>query len=228
MAADRQAKRVETEVDRERLAALRRKVQLVLWVIVVITIVGGLFYPLLGFVVPIVMFMGIIGGLFRGRYVCGWLCPRGAFLDRILRPLSPGREIPAHLRGRIFRWVVFALLVGFMIWQISLDPGDVYHWGRVFVRMCIITTAIGVVLALFVHPRTWCSFCPMGTLQSAVGGSRAPLKIDDGCIECRACERACPMNLEIVGKAVNGELRLPDCLKCPECQLACPKKVLHF
>jgi polyferredoxin len=228
MTRETDTKEPAAEDEPQRLAVLRRRIQLTLWIIVVITIVGGLFYPLLGFIVPIVMLTGIIGGIFKGRYVCGWLCPRGAFLDRILRPISPKHEIPAYLRGRVFRWVILALLMGFMAWQISLDPGDIHHWGRVFVRICIITTGIGVVLALFVHPRTWCSFCPMGTLQSAVGGSRAPLKIEQGCIECRACERACPMNLQIVGKAENGELRLPDCLKCTECQLACPKKILHF
>jgi polyferredoxin len=228
MTSSLDTKDVERDAEWQRLAALRRKIQLALWVIVAITIIGGLFYPLLGFVVPVVMLTGIIGGFFKGRYVCGWLCPRGAFLDRILRPVSPEREIPAWLRGRVFRWVIFASLMGFMIWQISLNPGDAYHWGRVFVRICIITTAIGVVLALFVNPRTWCSFCPVGTMQSAVGGSKAPLKIDDGCVECRACERACPMSLAIVDRGENGELRLPDCLKCSECQLACPKNLLHF
>ena len=160
--------------------------------------------------------------------MCGWLCPRGAFLDRIQRPISPVREIPAWLRGHVLRWVIFGLLMGFMVWQISLNPGDVQHWGKVFVRICIITTWIGVVLAIFVHPRTWCSFCPMGTMQSAVGGSRAPLKMDEGCVECRSCERACPMNLKIVGQEKDGALRLPDCLKCGECVVACPKNVLHF
>jgi ferredoxin-type protein NapH len=208
--------------------ALRRRIQLAIWVIVVIVIVGGLWFPLLGFVVPVVMLTGIVGGFFRGRYVCGWLCPRGAFLDRILRPISPVREIPAWLRGHVLRWVIFGLLMGFMVWQISLNPGDVQHWGKVFVRICIITTGIGVVLAIFVHPRTWCSFCPMGTMQSAVGGSRAPLKMDEGCVECRSCERACPMNLKIVGQEKDGALRLPDCLKCGECVVVCPKNVLHF
>ena len=53
--------------DFQRQVALRRRLQRALWVIVVITIVGGLFYPPLGFVVPVVMLTGIIGGLFKGR-----------------------------------------------------------------------------------------------------------------------------------------------------------------
>jgi len=248
--------------DWQKQVARRKRIQFAIWAIVVVVIVGGMWWPLLGFVVPIVMLTGIIGGFFKGRYVCGWLCPRGAFLERIVGAISPlkarlqGRArrrrgqapirpepvpmaIPMWLRRPAFRWAVFAALMGFMAFQTSQDPGDVYHWGRVFVRICIITTAIGVVLAIAVHPRTWCSFCPMGTMQSAVGGSRAPLMMADGCVECRACERACPMNLKIVGQRNPTPLppspstergravvNAPDCLKCGECVVVCPKRVL--
>lgn len=202
--------------------------QSLLWVIVIVTIFGGLRYPLLGFTVPVVMLVGIVGGLFRGRYVCGWLCPRGAFLERIMKYVSPVRKIPAWLRHPAFRWAVFGALMGFMVFQITRNPGDPYHWGRVFVRICIITTGLGVILAVVIHPRTWCSFCPMGTVQNAVGGHKSPLYMDEGCKECRSCERACPMNLAIVGQATDGRLDLRDCLKCPECQVACPQRILHF
>jgi len=220
--------RVEPDESWRCHVALRRRIQLTVWILVIIVIAGGIFWPLLGFVVPVVMLAGIIGGILKGRYVCGWLCPRGAFLDRIVKPVSASRRIPLWLRKPAFRWAIFALLMAFMAWQISSNPADIYHWGRVFVRICIITTAIGVILAIIFHPRTWCSFCPMGTLQSALGGSRAPLRIAEGCVECRACERACPMNLEIVGKDREGKLELPDCLNCGECVVACPKRVLSL
>lgn len=206
----------------------RRIIQSILWVIVPITIIGGLKYPLLGFAVPVVMLVGIVGGFFRGRFVCGWLCPRGAFFDRVVKALSPRRSVPAWLRSYRFRWIVFALLMGFMVIQLSQDPSNVYHWGTVFVSMCVITTAIGVILALIFHPRTWCSFCPVGTLQSAVGGSKSQLTMADGCRECRICEKSCPMDLKIVGNTVNGKLASRDCLKCPECQVACPIGILSF
>jgi len=66
-------------------------------------------------------------------------------------------------------------------------------------------------------------------MQSAVGGSRAPLMMADGCVECRTCERACPMNLEIVGQRQEDDrVAAPDCLKCGECVVACPKRVLSL
>lgn len=226
--AEREESTAGQTAEWERQARLRRRLQLALWAVVVVTIVGGPFYPLLGFTVPAVTLMGMIGGFFKGRYVCGWLCPRGAFYDRVMKWVSPGRPIPEWLRNRAFRWVLFGLLMGSIVWQISLNPGDVYHWGKVFVRICMITTGVGVVLALFVHPRTWCAFCPVGTFQSAVGRKKVPLHMEEGCVECRSCERACPMNLKIVGREKEGKVDLPDCVKCSECQLACPKKVLRL
>jgi hypothetical protein len=43
--------------------------------------------------------LGIIGGIFRGRYVCGNLCPRGGFFDRLISPVSPKLPIPAGFRN---------------------------------------------------------------------------------------------------------------------------------
>jgi polyferredoxin len=174
------------------------------------------------------MLVGLIGGFLRGRYVCGWLCPRGAFYDRVISRISPQKKIPGFLRNYWFRGFILIVLMGFMVYQISFNPGDVYHWGKVFVRICIITTAIGVVLAVFTHPRTWCAFCPMGTIQSAAGGTKSPLKMEEGCKLCRTCEKACPLDLQIVGGTKEGRLTTRDCLKCPECQLKCPQKILHF
>jgi polyferredoxin len=37
--------------------------------------------------------------------------------------------------------------------------------GMVGVIMCAVTTLVAVILGLLVHQRTWCSFCPMGTVQ---------------------------------------------------------------
>jgi polyferredoxin len=214
-------------MDLSKEALRRHVIQWCLLPIVLITIGFGWKWPLLGFSVPIVMVAGIIGSIFNGRYVCGNLCPRGSFLDRIISKISRKKPIPAFFRNMFFRWAVFAVLMGLMIFRISQNYGDIYHWGKVFWLMCVITTGTGVILGVLIHPRIWCAFCPMGTMQNAIGGGKKQLGIDpEKCVECRKCEKVCPFALEIVKHKDSGKLDDRDCLKCYECLWVCPKKAL--
>jgi len=207
----------------------RRAIQWGLLSVVVITIGLGWWLPWLGFSVPIVMVGGVVMGSFRGRYVCGNLCPRGSFYDRLVSRFSRKRDIPRWLRSMPFRWTVFALLMGVMVFRVLQNPLDWLHWGRVFWLMCVVTTAIGLPLALIYHPRTWCSFCPIGTIQNAIGGGKGQLLIDDGaCRTCGLCERACPMGLTIVEHRHAGVLPHRDCAKCSECIAVCPAGALSW
>ncbi|MFO7947411.1 MAG: 4Fe-4S binding protein [Armatimonadota bacterium] len=210
----------------EEKTRLRRTVQWIMLALVPIVIIGGLFWPYLGFIVPLVMITGMLGGFFRGRWVCGWLCPRGAFLERVMSKMSFNLGIPAFLRKYSFRWVLFALLMGFMVFRLSANPASAEHWGRVFVQLCMVTTGVGLLLAVLFHPRTWCSFCPVGTFSSTIGGDKQPMQIAEGCRGCKLCEQACPLNLEIAKHADGGEMKDRDCLRCGECATACPANIL--
>ncbi|HLD45728.1 MAG TPA: 4Fe-4S binding protein [bacterium] len=209
--------------------AKRRLIQWILAPITIITIGLGWKYPILGFFVPLTMLAGIIGSLFNGRWVCGHMCPRGSFFDRILSKISPVRTVPAFVRTMKFRWPIFGLLMGFMSFRIMQNPGSWQHWGYVFWVMCVVTTAIAIVLGVIVHPRIWCSFCPMGTMQNAIGGGKNLLRINgDICKMCKTCEKACPIGIPIVSYKNDGVVRDRDCLKCPECLAVCPKKALSW
>lgn len=207
----------------------RRTVQLIIAPIVPVVTLLGWKYPFLGFIVPVVMLTGVITGFFKGRYACGNLCPRGGFFDRLIAPLSRNKPLPALFVSMRFRWTIFSILMGFMAFQILKNPTSLEHYGRVFWIMCAVTTLIGLILGLFINHRAWCSFCPMGTMQNAFGGSKQRLSIDtESCRSCRKCEGSCPMGIKIADFREVGQIVSRDCLKCKECIYSCPKKAINL
>jgi len=172
------------------------------------------------------MLLGIIGGFLRGRYVCGNLCPRGAFLDKIIAPISFKRKIPKVLTNIYFRWTLFVLLMGFMTYRLLLAPTNIHHWGNVFILMCFITTLIAFVLGVLLKARTWCAFCPMGTMQMALGIGQYQLSVDKSCVSCNVCSKVCPLDIKIATYKEVGKIKDKDCLKCYKCISVCPTKAV--
>ncbi len=193
-------------------------------IIVLIVSIGGLFYPKLGYVLLFVFATLMIIAPFRGRWFCGNLCPRGSFVDFWLAPISRKVSIPPILKSMKIRVPIFILLMGFLIYRIISTNGIVDKVGMVFVTLCILTTSIAILFGVLLAPRAWCSFCPMGTFQRAVGGDKYQLKVDrEKCIGCGKCQKVCPMQLP-----VNEIMDKPDCIKCARCVDACPKDALSF
>lgn len=207
----------------------RRRLQWFLAPLTILVIALGGKYPVLGFLVPLTMLTGMAVSFFNGRYVCGNLCPRGAFIDRMLPYISRQRPIPDVFRNTGFRIAVVVGLMGFMIYRLSLNPASWEHWGRVFWLMCAVTTAVAIMLAIFFSPRSWCAFCPMGTVQSWIGGQRKRLLVlTDQCRRCGKCVKACPFGLSPMADRDKGMLQSADCLRCSECVYACPFDALKW
>lgn len=67
------------------------------WIIIAYLVIGY-FFPVVGLLALICMVGPVLMSVWRGRYWCGNICPRGNFFDRVLSRYSPHRPIPAFVR----------------------------------------------------------------------------------------------------------------------------------
>ncbi len=216
-------------VEYQAFTAKRKKKQLFAALIVLTILTGGWFWPLLGYLLPLCMILGIGTAIFKGRFWCNWLCPRGSFYDTMVKPLSPGKQIPALFKQNRFRIAILAILMLVLASNLISRWPDPYKIGAFFIRILTVTTVLGGILALFFHQRTWCYICPVGSLASWVGRKKAPLKIISKlCSECGLCSRVCPMQISPYKfkKQETETIAEGDCLKCSLCVFACPKRAI--
>jgi ferredoxin-type protein NapH len=138
-----------------------------IWLLPVV-VIGGFFYPHLGYLVVAMIAVMLVLSYFHKRYWCTHLCPRGSLLDLALARLSRGRRVPRLFTNWKFRWAVFFAFMAFLTWRIVRSGGTLLGVGSVFVTMCLITTVISVILGIQTRRRAWCAICPMGTLQEKI------------------------------------------------------------
>jgi polyferredoxin len=131
-------------------------------------LMGGLFYPVLGYIVFLMMVFFLTLSYFKGRLWCSFLCPRGAFLDLVLSKVSLKRKIPLFFYKPKVRWAIFFIFMAGFLFQFLVSVKNLSTIGFVFVRMCLITTLFSIILGIPIHQRTWCMICPMGTLQAKI------------------------------------------------------------
>lgn len=206
----------------------RRHLQSYTWYGLPLVVIGGWFYPLLGFLLMGCM-VGALGiAASKGRKWCDWLCPRGSFYDLFLDRISANRTVPAFFRAQGGRIGTIVLLFTVLGVQIALAWPSVEGIAKAFVIVLTVTTSIGIVLGIGIHPRTWCHVCPMGTIAHGISTGKKPLAIADSCIGCKLCIKVCPMQIAPYQDKAIGKLQDNDCIKCGTCVAACPKQSLIF
>lgn len=206
----------------------RQSLKRVLWVGLPVVLAVGVYYPVLGFMVVGCMLASIVVSFWKGRAWCD-VCPRGTFLDVVMSKVSMDRPVPGILRSLWFRILMLAVLMTVMTVRLIQVWGDTREMGMVFLILLGLTTLVGVILAVFYKPRSWCAFCPMGSMASWIGRRKLPLKVDaDKCVDCSLCAKACPMELYPGAYRSDQAMMHGDCTKCMRCINACPKDALEF
>jgi len=181
-------------------------------------------------VAVICMIAPVVVSIFKGRFWCGNLCPRGNFYDNVVSKFSNKKNPPKFFKYYYFRAAVLILMMTMFTIEIKENWGNLYGIGMVFYRMIIVTTVIGMVLSLFYNHRTWCHFCPMETLAYIVSkfrNNKSVLQVSNTCVSCKVCEKKCPLG--IVPYDYKGDvLSHPDCIQCGKCVTACPRKAIGY
>lgn len=188
-----------------------------------------------------ILLIAILMSLLLRKSFCGWICPFG-FLEELLSWLG------ARLGLRKFtvpKWLDFILrsvkyillflfIAGVFLMMSGWDAEGFIHSPYnmlVDVKMLLFflnISAVGIgvfafliVMSVFIE-HFWCRYlCPYGALLGLVGWF-SPSRIQrdtNSCINCRACDQACPSRLKISSvKTVNS----PECFSCQSCLNSCP------
>jgi len=196
--------------------------------LVPLVIVVGYFWPYLGFIALgfILLLFALVW--FRGRFYCGWICPMGGFHERILAKVSLKRHMLPLFKKTWFKWLVFVLMFGLMTGRLIMSGGDLETIGAIFVMMWTLSTGFAVALGLVWMPRSWCSFCPMGTMQGLLAPRIRQVHVLDACRQCGLCQKACPVEINPGSFRAQGVVPGKDCMRCLNCVEVCPHKALSL
>lgn len=217
------------------------------WIFTVTVAIGGLWVPKLGLLVILIMLALTITSFFNGRYWCGNFCPHGSLFDKIIMPISRNVNIPKFIKTKVFIilfFVFFMFNIGRKIFQVAHIWGTYYFWdklGMIFAVTYLVVLIVGGASALLINPRTWCQFCPMGTIQKISYGigkklgiakkTEKKVTIDNKelCRGCGKCSRVCPFQLEPHNEfSDKNQFDDINCIKCGTCVKNCPAGILSL
>ena len=176
------------------------------------------------------------------RSYCGQICAFGGlqeFFGKIGKKLFKKRPVIPKKLDRVLRYLKFVVLavtvaMAWITGELWITPYDPFNaLGHLADFNALVTSyLIGfIVLAVtllgsVVYDRFFCKYlCPAGALYGAIGQlSPYSIRVDeDKCIKCGLCNKACPMNVEVMN-CKNGRVTDIECINCNECVNACPVK----
>lgn len=178
----------------------------------------------------IAVFVFLFVTMVFGRVWCGWLCPQttlsdlAGFIDRKIDVVLPGKFLSGVARQLcylILSFTVAANLVWYFISPYEFFPRLLEGRLGMVAGITLVSTLVLIYGDLVLIRRSFCRMvCPYGRIQlMAMDRNTLTLEFDPRlahlCIHCGACERACPMGIDI-----KDGLQV-ECINCGRCIDAC-------
>lgn len=187
----------------------------------------------------VLMYIVFASALFMGPLFCGWICPMGTFQEwigwvgkKVFRKrfnwFIP-YKVDKYLRG--LRYVLLGRIVymtaksGTLLFQ-EIDPyyALFQFWTGEVALTAFITLGLVIILSLFVE-RPFCKYaCPYGAVLGVFNFIRiVPLRRNpETCIDCGACDRACPVNIPVSKLLTVKDHQCISCYECTSIDGVCP------
>lgn len=186
----------------------------------------------------VLMGLGFLLAVLFGPVFCGWVCPLGSIqewfgkIGRAIFKRKYNHMIPPqidrwlrYLRYGVLVWVIYATATSFSLWFEAYDPYFALFnfWSSEVAVGGLVVLGITLLGSLLVE-RPWCKYaCPYGAVLGVFNLFRIfSIRREEGiCKMDGACNRACPMNIEVSSVKV---VRDHQCISCMECttEASCP------
>ncbi|GHS89798.1 hypothetical protein AGMMS49957_13780 [Synergistales bacterium] len=182
--------------------------------------------------IPSYLFVASV--VLAGMFFCGWACPFGAAQEwlrlagRKLTKFNLNIPNPLHRYLSLLRYalLLFFLWVGWHSIELSTNARVTFlliSYGREITWFALCFMGLVLFLSLFMD-RPYCKYlCARGAGRGLAGILRVFTikRNSDKCINCRHCDKTCPMGIEI---STAGSLRTASCVNCFKCVVRCPAK----
>ncbi|WP_020611367.1 4Fe-4S binding protein [Sediminispirochaeta bajacaliforniensis] len=186
----------------------------------------------------VLMIAAFLIAILFGPAFCGWVCPFGTvqefvgkmgkkiFGNRYNRILSSKIDRPFRfLRYVVLLWVLYSTTVTGKLIFADYDPYyALFNFWSGEVAMSGIIILLIVLLLSFLVERPFCKYaCPYGALLGLFNLVRifGIRRRNSSCINCKACDKACPMNITV---STAESVRNHQCISCLKCtsEASCP------
>jgi ferredoxin-type protein NapH len=194
-------------------------------------------------IVFVSMFMS---SLFFGRAYCGWICPAGATQEM----LTKIRKKPfVNRKKNLIKYAIWAPWISTIVLMFiraggvkAIDPLYQTYYGisiqdvpSLLIFLFFFTLIAALSLAAgrrgACHIVCWMApFMIIGrSIRNTIDTPALQLVgVSSECINCKACNRNCPMSLEVNAMVQKQSLENPECILCGKCVDGCPNKAIRY